>query len=77
MTKKFTPPPPAPKLPALMEPFWIEVAVPDPVTGDRALIHTAPFTAAGVLEVITRLQSLTNWQIDEVKKQLAERRANP
>jgi len=61
-------------LPALTEPFWLEVAVPDPVTGERVIIHTAPWTAAGVVETITRLQSLTNWQIRDIVRQILDRR---
>lgn len=69
--------PKAPTLPELTEPYWLEVVVPDPATKQRAVLCTFPFTPEGILAAVAHLQSMSQWKIDEVKKQLAGKRANP
>lgn len=65
----------AAKLPDLMEPFWIEIAVPDPVTGQRAVLHTGPFTADGVESARTALKQFTDQsRIDVIIREMLSKR---
>lgn len=50
------------KLPALMQPYWFEVAVPIPGSNQRVVLHTGPLTVEGVTAALKVLESLTDQQ---------------
>lgn len=59
----------------LVQPLWFEIAVPIPGTGDRAVIFTGPFDAAGVQAGLTALQQFTpQSRIDVVTTEIIQRR---